>query len=148
MVQLKVATWIHIWVDWLQDTWSIQCCPRKSRGSVWLSYGMPPRLKGIIKLLMLETSVCSHNAIMVSGIVWVSCVSSFSGGLANVGESRCTGPPGVKSECFSENLCLGHPFLKHHVVREIQWRRSSLVGKSAQTSWVSGTWIIDLISSL
>ena len=34
----------------------------------------------------------------------------------------------------SERLCLGHPFLKHHVVREIQRRRSSLVGKSAQTS--------------
>ena len=34
----------------------------------------------------------------------------------------------------SERLCLDHPFLKHHVVREIQRRRSSLVGKSAQTS--------------
>ena len=30
--------------------------------------------------------------------------------------------------------CLGHPFLKHHVVREIQRGRSSLVGKSAPTS--------------
>ena len=34
----------------------------------------------------------------------------------------------------SERLCLGHPFLKHYVVQEIQRRRSSLVGKSAQTS--------------
>ena len=34
----------------------------------------------------------------------------------------------------SERLCLGHPFLEHHVVREIQRRRSILVGKSAQTS--------------
>ena len=34
----------------------------------------------------------------------------------------------------SERLCLGHPFLKHHVVREIQWRRSSIVVKSVQTS--------------
>ena len=30
---------------------------------------MPPRLKGIIKLFMLETFVCIHNAIMGSGIV-------------------------------------------------------------------------------
>ena len=37
-------------------------------------------------------------------------------------------------EYASERLCLGHPFLKHHEVREIQRRRSSLVGKSAQTS--------------
>ena len=25
------------------------------------SYGLPPRLKGIIRLFMLETSVCSHK---------------------------------------------------------------------------------------
>ena len=33
-----------------------------------------------------------------------------------------------------KDLCLGHPFLKHRVVRETKRRRSSLVGKSAQTS--------------
>ena len=28
---------------------------------VWSSYGPPPRLKGIIRLFMLETSLCSHK---------------------------------------------------------------------------------------
>ena len=60
-------------------------------------------------------------------------MNSYSGRLADVGESRCNCPPGVKS-IVSERLCLGHPFLKHNVVRQIKRRRSSLVGKSAQTS--------------
>ena len=36
---------------------------------------------------------------------------------ADVGESRCNCPPGVKS-IVSERLCLGHPSLGHHAVRE------------------------------
>ena len=54
-------------------------------------------------------------------------MTAFSGGLADVGESRCNCPPGVRVN-VSERLCLGHPFLKHLVVREMQRRRSSLVG--------------------
>ena len=48
----KVATLIHIWVD--RGTWVFQRLP------VFL-YGAPPRLKGIIRLFMLETSMCSHK---------------------------------------------------------------------------------------
>ena len=62
MVQLQVATLIHIWVDW--GTWVTQWLPVflwKSRGTMWFSYGPPPRLKGIMRLFMLETSVCSRK---------------------------------------------------------------------------------------
>ena len=58
---------------------------------------------------------------------------SFSGRLADVGDVGWYCLPRVRVNA-SERPCLGHPFLKHHVVREIQWRRSNLVGKSAQTS--------------
>ena len=58
-------------------------------------------------------------------------MTSSSGRLEDVGESRCNCPPGVNG-IVSERLCLGHPFLKHHVVREIKRRRLSLVGKSAK----------------
>ena len=37
--------------------------------TVRLSYGPPPRLKGIMRLFMLETSVCSHKLLWVSSIV-------------------------------------------------------------------------------
>ena len=57
----------------------------------------------------------------------------FSGRLADVGDVGGTVYPELRVNA-SERLCLGHPFLKHHVVREIQQRRSSLVGKSGQTS--------------
>ena len=62
-------------------------------------------------------------------------MTSSSGRLADVGDVGwyCLPRVGVNA---SERLCLGHPFLKHHVVREIQRRRSSLVGKSAKTSAV------------
>ena len=77
------------------------------------SFGPPPRLKGIIRLFMLET---------------------YSGRLADVGESRCNGLPDRKVLALLKDYVSVIRFLKHHVVRETQWRRSSLVGKSAQTS--------------
>ena len=60
-------------------------------------------------------------------------MTSSNGRLADVGDVGWYCLPGVRVNA-SERLCLGHPFLKHHEVREIQRRRSSLVGKSAQTS--------------
>ena len=60
-------------------------------------------------------------------------MNSYSGGLADVGDVGGTVYPEYRVNA-SERLCLGHPFLKHHEVRESQRRRSSLVGKSAQTS--------------
>ena len=60
-------------------------------------------------------------------------MTSSSGRLEDVGDVGSYGLPGVRVNA-SEKLCLSHPCIKHHVVREIQWRRSSLVGKSAQTS--------------
>ena len=60
-------------------------------------------------------------------------MTSSSGRLADVGDVGWYGLPGVRDNA-SERVCLGHPFLKHHVVREVQRRRLSLVGKSAQTS--------------
>ena len=48
-------------------------------------YGMPPRLKGIIRLFMLETSVCIHKPLWA-----LACLSklweSFPDGLADVGD--------------------------------------------------------------
>ena len=60
-------------------------------------------------------------------------MTSSSARLEDVGDVGSSGLPGVRVNA-SERLCLGHPFLKHHVVREIQLRRSSLAGKSEQTS--------------
>ena len=60
-------------------------------------------------------------------------MTSSSGRLADVGDVGWYGLPGVRVDA-SERLCLGHPFLKHHAVREIQRRRANLVGKSAQTA--------------
>ena len=60
-------------------------------------------------------------------------MTSSSGRIADVGDVGWYCLPSVRV-VVSERLCLDHPFLKHHVVRESQWRRSSLVGKSAQTS--------------
>ena len=55
-------------------------------------------------------------------------MTSSGGRLVDVGDVGWYGLPGVRVNA-SEKLCLGHPFIKHHVVREIQWRRSSLLGK-------------------
>ena len=100
MLQLKVATLIHIWVDWLQGTWRIQCCPRKSRRNrviiIWNATQAQRDHKTIHARNFYVQPQC-HYGLWHS---WVCCVSSFSGGLADVGESRCTGPPGVKSKCF------------------------------------------------
>ena len=60
-------------------------------------------------------------------------MTTSSGRLVDVGDVGWYCLPGVRVNA-SERLCLGHPFLKHHVVREIQRRGSSLAGKSAQTS--------------
>ena len=59
-------------------------------------------------------------------------MTSSSGRLADVGDVGWYCLPRVRV-IASERLYLGHLFLKHRVVREIQRRRSSLVGKSAQT---------------
>ena len=55
-------------------------------------------------------------------------MTSSSGRLADVGDVGWYCLRGVRVNA-SEKLCLGHPFLKHLVVREIQRRRSSLVGE-------------------
>ena len=56
------------------------------------------------------------------------------GRLADVGESRCTGLPTCKVLVLLKDWVSVIRLLKHHVVRETKRRRSSLVGKSAQTS--------------
>ena len=55
-------------------------------------------------------------------------MTSSSGRLPDVGGVGWYCLPEVRVN-DSEKLCLGHPFLKHYVVREIQRRRLSLVGK-------------------
>ena len=57
----KVATLIHIWVECLWAPGGSSVVQGDPGESVWSSYGLPPRLKGVIKLFMLETSVCSHK---------------------------------------------------------------------------------------
>ena len=60
-------------------------------------------------------------------------MTSFNGKLADVGDVG--GTVYLSKELMLLKDCVSaHPFLKHHVVREIQRRRSSLVGKSVQTS--------------
>ena len=68
--KLKVATLIHIWVDWLGHPGAPSGLPGHLENPVlgqgdpvvpvWSSYGMPHMLKGTIRSFMLETSVCSH----------------------------------------------------------------------------------------
>ena len=61
-------------------------------------------------------------------------MNSYSGRLADVGESRCNGLPDHKVLALLKDYVSVIRLLKHHVVRENKQRRSSLVGKSAQTS--------------
>ena len=79
-------------------------------------------------------------------------MTSFSGKLADVGDCRWYDLP-VERANASERLCLGHPLLKHQVLREIQQRRSGLVGKSAQNSvecinqsWLAVSSVMDILS--
>ena len=61
-------------------------------------------------------------------------MNSYSGRLADVGESRCNGLLDRKVLALLKDYVSVIHLLKHHVVRETKRRRSSLVGKSAQTS--------------
>ena len=63
MVQLKVATLIHIWVDCFSGTWRIQCCPRISRSTRVIILRSATQDKRELRYFMLETSVCSHKLI-------------------------------------------------------------------------------------
>ena len=59
---------------------------------------------------------------------------TLTGRLADVGESRCTGLPTCKVLALLKDCVSVIRLLKHHEVRDTKQRRSSLVGKSAQTS--------------
>ena len=61
MVQLKVTTSIHIWVDCLSGTWRIQCCPRISRSTRVIILRSATQAQRELRYFMLETSVCSHK---------------------------------------------------------------------------------------
>ena len=61
MVQLKVATLIHLWVDCLSGTWRIQCCPRISRSTRVIILRSATQAQRELRYFMLETSVCSHK---------------------------------------------------------------------------------------
>ena len=66
---LKVATLIHIWVDW--GTWLFQDCLSRHLGRQGLPvffYGPPPRLKGIIRLFHARNFRVQPHAIMGSSI--------------------------------------------------------------------------------
>ena len=96
-------------------------------------YGPPPRLKGIMRLFMLETSVCSHKLLWALAQLTKSCV------ILQWQTSRCRGCrwyglPDRKVLALLKDYVSVIRLLKHHVVRETKWRQSSLVGKSAQTS--------------
>ncbi len=55
-------TLIHIWVDWLRAPGESSIVLGYPGVPMLSSYGMPPRLKGFIRLFMLQTSVCSHKS--------------------------------------------------------------------------------------
>ena len=61
-------------------------------------------------------------------------MNSYSGRLADVGESRCNCLPDRKVLALLKDYVSVIRLLKHLVVRETKRRRSSLVRKSAQTS--------------
>ena len=97
------------------------------------SFGPPPRLKGIMRLFILETSVCSHK------LLWALAQLTKSCELLQWQTSRCRGCrwyglPDRKVLALLKDYVSVIRLLKHHVVRETKRRRSSLVGKSAQTS--------------
>ena len=107
------------------DTWVDQDC--------LFSFGPPPRLKGIMRFFMLETSVCSHK------LLWALAKLTKSCELLQWQTSRCRGCrwqglPDRKVLALLKDYVLVIRLLKHPVVRETKRRRSSLVGKSAQTS--------------
>ena len=97
------------------------------------SFGPPPRLKGIMRLFILETSVCSHK------LLWALAQLTKLCELLQWQTSRCRGCrwyglPDRKVLALLKDYVSVIRLLKHHVVRETKRRRSSLVGKSAQTS--------------
>ena len=61
-------------------------------------------------------------------------MTSSSGRLADVGDVGWYYLPDRKVLALLKDYVSVIRLLKHHVVRETKWRRSSLVGKSAQTS--------------
>ena len=97
------------------------------------SFGPPPRFKGIMRFFMLETSVCSRKLLWALAQLIKVCE------LLQWQTSRCRGKQVYRST-HRKVLALLKGYvsvirlLKHHVVRENKRRRSSLVGKSAQTS--------------
>ena len=97
------------------------------------SFGPPPRLKGIMRLFILETSMCSHK------LLWALAQLTKSCELLKWQTSRCRGCrwyglPDRKMLALLKDYVSVIRLLKHHVVRETKRRRSSLVGKSVQTS--------------
>ena len=95
--------------------------------------GPPPRPKGIMRLFILETSVCSHKLLWALAQLIKSC-ELLQWQTRRCRGSRCNGLPDRKVLALLKDYVSVIRLLKHHVVRETKWRRSSLVGKSAQTS--------------
>ena len=92
------------------------------------SFGPPPRLKGIIRLFILETSVCSHK------LLWALAQLTKSCELLQWQTSKCRGCrwyglPDRKVLALLKDYVSVIRLLKHPVVRETKRRRSSLVGK-------------------
>ena len=91
------------------------------------------QVQRIMRLFMLETSVCSHK------LLWALAQLTKSCKLLQWQTSRCRGCrwyglPDRKVLALLKDYVSVICLLKHPVVREIQPRRSSLVEKSVQTS--------------
>ena len=69
MVQLKVATLIHIWVDCLSGTWRIQCCPRISQSTHVIILRSATQAQRDHKIIHARNFRVQPQAIMGSGIV-------------------------------------------------------------------------------
>ena len=121
---------------WIEPPgYSRTCLPRHLGipGLACFSFGPPPKLKGIMRLFILETSVCSHKPLWALAQLTKLCE------LLQWQTSRCRGCrwyglPDRKVLALLKDYVSVIRLLKHHVVRETKRRRSSLVGKSAQTS--------------
>ena len=85
MVQLKVATLIHIWVDCLSGTQRIQCCPRISWSTRVIILRSATQAQRELRYFMLETSMCSHK------LLWALAQLSKLHDLFKWQASRCRG---------------------------------------------------------
>ena len=119
MVQLKVATLIHIWVDCLSGTWRIQCCPRISRSTRVIFLRSATQAQRELRYFMLETSVCSHKPL------WALAQLSKLCEILKRWASRCRGKQVYRSTRSKELMFLKDCVSVIHFSNTMQCEKSN-----------------------